>query len=146
MGEHVDFLPIRLGLLRSRVNYVIVWAISVKKFVQGRWLVISLLELAHLVELEVVVILARLQALRVLVLIVTWIQALLLRHKLDLLFRIGLLLLLAKEYLHGLFELVYLVDLHSLVLIGFVCSPGHERAASILCKDRSVDKVDQIGG
>lgn len=56
-----------------------------------------LLEFAHFVELEEVVVLTGLEILRILVVVVAGVETLLLRLELDAILLVGLLLLLAKQ-------------------------------------------------
>ena len=60
-----------------------------------------LLEFAHFVELEEVVVLAGLEILRILVVVVAGVQTLLPSLELDAILLVGLLLLLAKQQVHG---------------------------------------------
>ena len=60
-----------------------------------------LLEFAHFVELEEVVVLTGLEILRILVVVVAGVQTLLPSLELDAILLVGLLLLLAKQQVHG---------------------------------------------
>mgnify|MGYP007058520547 CR=1 FL=1 len=73
-------------------------------------LFVELLELAYLIKLEVVVVLTLLKVLRVLVGVVARVQTLLLRLELDTILLVCLLLLLAKQQVHGHFQLINLID------------------------------------
>ena len=73
-------------------------------------LFVVLLELAHLVELKEVVVFTGLEKLRILVVVVARVQTLFLRLELDPVLLVGLLLLLAKQQVHGHLQLVDFVD------------------------------------
>jgi len=90
-------------------------------------LLIEVQKLAHLVQLEEIVVLAGFQAIRILVVLVAGVQTLLLRFELDAIVRICLLLLLTKEQVHRLLQLLDLVYgdsclLHLALLASMRCS------------------------
>ena len=69
-----------------------------------------LLEFAHFIQLEEVVVLSGLEIVRVLIVVVAGVQALLLRLELYSILLISLLLLLAKEQVHGDLQLIDFID------------------------------------
>ena len=144
MVKHVQLLAVLVLLLGITLPDIVLRTVPVQELVQGLWLVVCFLELAHLVELEVVIIFRGLQRLRVLVLIVAWVQTLLLRHELHLFLGVCLLLLLAKEDLHSFLQLVDLVYFHLAAVL--VDTAGDERVTPRLREDGFVDKVDQVHG
>lgn len=83
----------------------------------------------------------------ILILVVTWVQALLLRLKLHIvLLLVVLLLLLSKKEVHGNFQLVNLVDLNSILDVFLLSILGHDNppaagASSGLSEDSSVHDV-----
>ena len=78
MVKHVQLLAVLVLLLWITLPDIVLGTVPVQELVQSLWLIVRFRELAHLVEPEVVIILCGLQRLRVLVLIVAWIQTLLL--------------------------------------------------------------------
>ena len=83
--------------------------IFIHVIIQCLGLLVMLLEFAHFVELEEVVVLTGLEILRILVVVVAGVQTLLLSLELDAILLVGLLLLLAKQQVHGDLQLVNFV-------------------------------------
>ena len=113
----------RLVLIWRRVVFLIRFLIEVE-------------ELAHLVQLEEVVVIALFEQRRVQIPLVARIETLLLSFEFDTIMRVSLFLLLAEQEVHGEFELSDFVDRHARLLprllLVITLDPAHIRGLSVV--------------